>query len=185
MAATSQPNVLLTAEQYAELPDKSGLRDELIEGEVVLSPLPQAANTAVIENLEDLLKRKFAGSAWRVVRESGWHFQLPDGKDSVPGPDLMVIGEEDYQRSIRSRGWFQGQPLFVVEVISPSERKYRRLQKIGLYLEAGAGAVIEVDYVRRNVLVYRPSEDFVEVIKEDGAMTWPFEAYSAEIFSRL
>jgi hypothetical protein len=35
----------LTAEEYALLPDVEGFRDELIEGERVLSPMPKAAHT--------------------------------------------------------------------------------------------------------------------------------------------
>lgn len=184
MAATQQPQLSLTAEQYATLPDIDGVRDELIEGERVLSPLPQAAHTAVIENVEELLKRDLDRSEWRVVRESGWRCHLIDGKDSVPGPDLMVIRKRDYENSIRLRGWFEGEPLLVIEVISPSERKYRRLQKVGLYLEAGAKAVVEIDYTKRIVLIYRPDEDHSELIRE-GRITWPFKANLSEIFQRL
>ncbi len=185
MAASQQhAQVSLTVEQYARLPDIIGVRDELIEGERVVSPLPQAPHTAVIENLEKVLKRDLDESEWRVVRESGWRCHPIDGKDSVPGPDLMVIRKEDYENSIRSRGWFEGEPLLVIEVISPSERKYRRLQKVGLYLEAGANAVVEVDYTKRIVLIYRPDEDHVGLIRE-GRITWPFKANLSEIFERL
>ena len=37
-----------TAEEYAQLPDVEGFRDELIEGERVLSPMPKLAHVLVL-----------------------------------------------------------------------------------------------------------------------------------------
>ena len=46
----------------------------------------------------------------------------------------MVVRDEDAQRAIKGRRWFEGVPLLVIEVISPSERKARRLQKSAFIL---------------------------------------------------
>jgi Uma2 family endonuclease len=170
----------LTAEEYGKLPEVTGFRDELIEGERVLAAFPKTPHAVVIENLDDLLRKQFPDK--HIVREQGWYFQI-DGIDNVPGPDIAVFSPEDYERSIRLGGWFIGQPLFVIEVISPTERKARRLQKVGLYLEAGAGAVVEVDYTKRVVLAYRPADDVAELIRD--RITWPFTADLPEIFARL
>lgn len=174
----ASPRTVLTAEQYSRLPEVIGFKDELIEGERVLAPMPMFPHTVVIDNIESLLKRQFP--AFRVARETGWRFQSADGIDNVPGPDLMLLSAEDYDRSARSGGYFEGRPVFVVEVVSPSERKSRRLHKIGLYLEAGAGTVVEVDYTKRIVLVYLAEEDVPEVIYDH--MNRPFVADLAEIF---
>jgi Uma2 family endonuclease len=171
----------LTAEEYSKLPEVIGFRDELIEGERVLTAMPLYPHTVVIKNLEVLLERQFPGM--HVARESGWKFVTSSGLDSVPGPDLMVITTEDHQRAAKSGGYFQGRPQFVIEVVSPSEKKFRRLQKVGLYLEAGAGAVVEVVYTKRNVLVHRPDEEFPEHVKD--RITWPFTAEFAEIFAGI
>ena len=171
----------LTAEEYSNLPEVIGFKDELIEGERVLSTLPKFPHTVVLDNLESILRKQFPER--RVVREAGWQFTTANGVDSVPGPDLMVLTSEDYDRTARSGGYFTGHPLFVIEVISPSERKFRRLQKVGLYLEAGAGAVVEIIYAKRTVLVYRPEDEAAEVIKD--RITWPFTADLADIFARI
>ncbi len=114
------PTTLLTAADYESLPEIPGFRDELIEGERVLAPMAKASHTVVIENVEEILKTQVRGA--RVVRESGWLFQSTEELDNVPGPDLMVLSTEDYDRSVHRGGWFEGRPLFVVEVVSPSER---------------------------------------------------------------
>lgn len=179
MAAHPQPP--LTAAEYESLPEALGFKDELIEGERVLSPMPKKVHTIVLENLEEILKGQIEDA--RVVRESGWYFRSLGGAESVPGPDLMVLSVEDYDRTTES-GWFEGRPLFTVEVISPSERKSRRMQKVGLYLEAGAGAVVEVDPAKQLVLIHSPEGDLPEVIAS-GRVTWPFQAELGEIFARV
>lgn len=95
----------------------------------------------------------------------------------------MVIAKDDYLRTAKSDGYFEGRPHFVIEVISPSERKPRRLQKIGLYLEAGTDAVVEVDYTKRSVVIHRPDREVAEMVKD--SITWPFQAEFSEIFCNL
>ncbi|MGH9584741.1 MAG: Uma2 family endonuclease [Bryobacteraceae bacterium] len=179
--AVREPASKLLAEEYSKLPEMIGFKDELIEGERVLAPMPKFSHTVVIDNLESLLRRQF--SDMRIVREAGWHFQSVEGLENVPGPDLMVLRPEDYDHTARSGAYFEGCPVFVVEVVSPSERRSRRLQKAGLYLEAGAGAVVEVDYTKRSLIVYRPEEHAPDVIRD--RIAWPFTASLSDLFAHL
>ncbi len=144
--ATLPASRLLRAEEYAELDGVPGFRDELIEGEHVVSPSPKLAHGRVVERLDFIIGQQLEQIAQaagisdiqlRVEREQGWYFQTATGTDSVLEPDLMVVRELDSQRAIKADGWFQGIPVIVVDVVSPSERKSRRLQKVGLYLEMG------------------------------------------------
>lgn len=170
----------LTTEEYSQLQGVVGFKDELIEGERVLSPFAKFQHGVVIDNLETLLKEQFSKMA--VVREIGWHFKSSEGLDNVPGPDLMLIPKDDYLRTAKSDRYFEGRPLFVIEVISPSERKSRRLQKIGLYLEAGTD-VVEVDYAKRSVVIHRPDREVADMVKD--RITWPFKAEFSDIFRNL
>ena len=171
----------LTAEEYSKLPEVIGFKDELIEGERVLSPFAKFLHGVVLDNLQALLKDQFPDM--NVVREIGWRFQSLEGLDNVPGPDLMVVRKEDYNNAAESDGYFEGRPFFVIEVISPSERKSRRLQKVGLYLEAGADAVVEVDYTKRSVVIYRPDSDLPEMVED--RIAWPFQAEFSDIFRKV
>jgi Uma2 family endonuclease len=144
--------------------------------------MPKLPHTVVLENLERSLEAQ--SPEMQVVREAGWCFASLEGLENVPGPDLMVLPREDYDNAARSGGYFEGRPVFVVEVVSPAERKSRRVQKLGLNLEAGLGAVLAVDYARRSVFVYRPDQDIVpEVIRERVGCA--FTAELSDIFERI
>jgi Uma2 family endonuclease len=95
----------------------------------------------------------------------------------------MVMRPDDYYKGGTSGGYFNCRPLFVVEVLSPSERRSRRLQKIGLYLEAGAGAVVELDYAKRCAYVYRPDENAAEIVRT--RITSPFTAELSDVFLNI
>ncbi|HZQ52471.1 MAG TPA: Uma2 family endonuclease [Bryobacteraceae bacterium] len=188
MASLSAPR-LLTAEEYGKLEDVLGFRDELIEGERVLSPSPVFQHAAVIKQLERILEDQLAelsSEPLYVARETGWKFHNPaSGADSVPVPDLMVIRKEDARHAIKTAGWFERTPLFVIEVVSPSERKAYRLRKVGLYLDMGVPYVIEVDYKKRLVLVHTPNAEAAAVYRKGDQLTTPFRASVDEIFSVL
>jgi Uma2 family endonuclease len=94
----------------------------------------------------------------------------------------MVVQKEDYERATESDGYFEGPPFFVIEVISPSERNSRRLQKVGLYLETGTDAVVEVDHTKRSVILHRADSDVPEMLGD--RITWPFRAEFADIFRK-
>jgi Uma2 family endonuclease len=188
MATITAPH-LITAEDYQRLDEVLGFRDELIEGERVLSPNAVFSHAAIIKQLERILESQLAelsSEHLQLARETGWRFHNPSsGADSVPGPDLMVIRDEDAQRAIKGRRWFEGVPLLVIEVISPSERKARRLQKIGLYLDMGVPNVVEVDYTRRVVRVHTPEADAVALYRAGDQMIVPFRAAVSDIFAVL
>lgn len=187
--ATLSPPPLLTAEEYGLLEEVLGFRDELIEGERVLSPSPVSPHAAIIDQLRDILAAQLSqisGEQLRLVQETGVKFRRPSsGLDSIPVPDLMIVPEEQWRRAVKNRSWFEGAPLIVIEVISPSERRMRRMQKVGLYLEMGVPCVIEADYTRRVVLVYTPDADAPAVYRAGDQITSPFRAAVSEIFSVL
>lgn len=179
----------MTVEEYEQLDEVLGFRDELIEGERVLFPNAVFAHAAVIDQLAKILENQLpqlSPEPLRVVRETGWRFRNAITEvDSVPGPDLMVIRNKDAKHAIKTRRWFEGVPLLLIEVISPSERKARRLQKVGLYLDIGVPHVVEVDYPKRVVLVHQPEVESVTVFQEGDQLTAPFHASVNEIFSLL
>ena len=188
MASVTAPG-LLTAEEWERLDEVLGFRDELVEGERVLSPNAVFPHAAVIKQLEKILERQLAQLSAEpvyVARETGWKFHnAASGTDSVPGPDLMVVREEDAARAIKGRRWFEGVPLIVIEVVSPSERKTRRMQKVGLYLDMGVPHVVEVDYQKRVVRVHTPEPESLSVYGSGDQMAVPFRAAVNEIFAVL
>ncbi len=143
----------------------------------------------VIKQLERILETHLAHLSpepLEVVRETGWTFRNPlSGIDSIPGPDLMVIRQEDARRASKSGSWFEGTPLLVVEVVSPSDRKSRHLQKVGLYLDMGVPHVLEADYTKRTIRLYTPESELVVVHRAGDQLSTPFNSSVNEIFSVL
>ncbi len=142
-------STLLSVEEYLRLPPREdGLEEELIEGEIVLSPSAKPLHAKIIANLFDLLRPL---TAQGFARATDFGCQL--GEHSLPGPDLAAIrvgrwnavGEDEY---------LVGSPELVVEVFSPSNRKALIVQKAALYLQYGAEAVWVVYPKERTVVVH-------------------------------
>ncbi len=193
MATLSTPR-LLRAADYAELDEIPGFHDELIEGEHVVSPSPKLSHGHVVEKLERIIGQQLtaiaeaagmSGIQLLVEREQGWVFQTANQIDSVIEPDLMVVREIDARRALKADSWFQGIPVMIVEVVSSSERKSRRLQKVGLYLDMGVRHIVEVDYRRKVVLVYSPDSDAPTTYGIDQQIAVPFQASVHEMVAVL
>jgi len=117
------------------LPD-DGLRYELIDGTLLVSPAPAALHQVVAANVFRLLDGStpddravlFAPVAWR-----------PDGQSSVER-DLLVIAKD----RIAADG-ITGPPDIVVEILSPSSGRFDRTVKFSRYAEDGAAHYWIVD----------------------------------------
>ena len=96
----------------------------------------------------------------------------------------MVVREEEWRSSRHSGRWFSGTPLFVVEVISPSERRGRRFKKVAVYLNAGTPFVVEVIPELRRVLVHSSNAESI-TYSSGEVLENPFRASVDEIFSVL
>ena len=133
-----------TVELLETLPD-DGLRYELIDGTLLVSPAPSALHQVVAANVFRLLDGSapvdravlFAPVAWR-----------PDGRTSVE-PDLLVIAKD----RIAAHS-ITGPPDIVVEILSPSSGRLDRTVKFSRYAEGGAAHYWIVDPAVPSVEIY-------------------------------
>ena len=133
-----------TVELLESLPD-DGLRYELIDGTLLVSPAPAALHQVVAANVFRLLDGStpddravlFAPVAWR-----------PDGQTSVE-PDLLVIAKD----RIAADG-ITGPPDIVVEILSPSSGRFDRTVMFSRYAEGGAAHYWIVDPAVPSVGIY-------------------------------
>lgn len=87
--ATVPATHLLRAEEYGQLDEVPGCRDELVEGERVLSPQPVYPRAAVISQLERIIEAQFLGISaepLEIAREAGWKFHI-----AASGADAQQI----------------------------------------------------------------------------------------------
>ncbi len=142
----------MSLEEFLTRPEREdGYREELIEGELVLSPDPKADHAYIVEKLREAL-RPLLAKGYFITNNSSC--VLPPR--SMPSPDLLVVLRERMLQAVQEQNWIQGSPELVVEVNSRSNR--RQNQKADLYLQHGAEQVWTVYPKRRTVLVSTTEE---------------------------
>jgi Uma2 family endonuclease len=146
---STSTSTLLTVDEYLRLePREDGLKDELIEGEIVLSPSAKPSHAKIVANLFDLLKPL---TALGFARAADFGCRL--GEYSLPGPDLAAIRSERWN-SVAEDDYLVGSPELVIEVFSPSNRKALMAQKAALYLRYGAEMVWVVYPKQRTITIH-------------------------------
>ena len=139
--------VLLTLDEFIARPERDdGQREELIEGELVVSPGPKGFHAYVVEQLREKL-RPLRDQNFAIVND--FSCLLPP--DSIPVPDLMIIRRSRWEEAVRADAWLAESPELVIEVSSPSNRRLQR--KAAVFLEHGAEQVWIVYPKRRSVVV--------------------------------
>jgi len=161
---------LLTAEQFARLPDDD-MRTELILGEVVRMNMPGFQHgfisTNIARHLGNHVQKRQLG---RVIDNSGVITHRKP--DSVRGPDVAFFSYERLPKSVKPKPYPNVAPELVFEVRSPDDRWPKLLAKVAEYLEAGVLMVCVVDPDSETIHVYAADEP-VLVLKAGNRMTFP------------
>lgn len=155
MSATS--TALMTAEEFMELPDDD-LRHELINGELIIMPLPGHPHGRIAARLMVPLGQFVLdhdlGEVYDVIG-----FQLTWKPDTVVGPDISFISKERTEKAGDVQGYWQGPPDLAVEVYSPGYRPGKVRERISRLFSAGTKQVWIVHVKYRTVTVYRSESD--------------------------
>lgn len=154
-----------SVEEWEALPD-DGYRYELLDGALLVTPTPRVPHQRVAQRLGRLLED--------ACPEELEAFALPLDvtikKRGFLEPDAVVV-----RRSDAEADRLTGTPLLVVEILSPSTRRFDLQRKKDAYVDAGVRSywVIDPDVPR---LVAWEARDaaYVEVADVSGAE--PFEA---------
>ena len=123
----------LTAEEFFALPEDTGQRYDLLDGELIVSPRPMTLHQRIVGRLFVLLDNH--------VREHGLGevFLSPIAvvlsNTSVSEPDLVYVAR-DRAALVTARA-IEGAPTLHIEVLSPSTRRLDRSRKFELYARYG------------------------------------------------
>ena len=130
LVMTQTPLKNVTFEEYLTYDDGTDNRYELVDGEVVMVPLPTAEHSDVIDLLCDAFREQIRLQAqpWKVKRDAGVYIgKNPDtGKERSRTPDVCVITAVQWAelREDRSSAAVLRTPsLLVVEVVNPGSKK--------------------------------------------------------------
>lgn len=123
-----------TYRDYLEIPDEPGYRFEILDGILVKEPSPNVIHQRVSRRLQRILEDYFA-----EADPQGEVFNAPldvTFQDvSVVQPDIIYVS--GLQQSIVKDTRIDGPPALMVEVLSPSNSRKDRLQKLQIYQKAG------------------------------------------------
>lgn len=119
-----------TYQDYLLLPEEPGYRFEVLEGLLVKEPSPNTIHQRVSRRLQRILEDYF----WQHDPE-GEIFNAPLDVTfhdlTVVQPDIFYISNG--QKQIVQEARIDGPPALVVEILSPSNSRKDRLQKLQIY----------------------------------------------------
>lgn len=138
-----------TVEDLDRLPD-DGLRYELVDGVLLVTPAPSFTHQTVVGELHFAL-RAVQRPPFRVL-VAPFDFR-PTGRRSFQ-PDLLVVRTDEVTESGTTRP-----PALAVEVLSPGTRSVDLLLKRGVYEECGVPAYWLVDPAGPSVTVLELDDD--------------------------
>ena len=138
----------ISVDQYEHFDGYPGLRDELINGQIVLSPRAKPWHRQVAKTIERMLDRALQSTPYVAAQNTNIRFAAAH---SMPAPDIMVVERTAWRRACLSDSYLTEPPVLVIEIISPANRKGRVEEKLRLYLMNGVEAVWLVYPKRRQV----------------------------------
>jgi len=162
------PSKVWTRDEVLALQDAapSGVRYELIDGELLVSPSPnhphQACVTTLLVLLYDYCKRHRIGQALMSPAD------LSLEEESIVQPDIFVV---PWRTPVAKQGWQHVRSLLLaVEVLSPSTARGDRMVKRRFFQRNGVPEYWIVDHDARAVERWRPDDARPEIL--DETLVW-------------
>ena len=141
-------------EEFMEIYEKSDLRMEYINGEIVLLASPSTFHQNISGNLYTNIRAYLKDKECKVfyapfdVHFYKKEFNTPD----VMQPDLIIAC--DLEDNINEKGRYMGIPTLCIEILSKSTRSKDMVDKLNTYMLSGVREFWIVDPNKQSVLVY-------------------------------
>jgi Uma2 family endonuclease len=169
----SQTSLKLTYEDYLSLPD-DGKRYELIDGELIVNPSPNARHQRVSRRLFVILNDYVEGNRLGEIFYAPLDVELMPA--NVVEPDIIYISNA--RAGVVVDRHVHGAPDLLVEILSESNRRHDEIVKRVLYERSGVDEYWIVDPDVERFRVYRRGvsgyDRAVELNAEtDDALTTP------------
>ena len=162
---------IVTYEEWLEMPEAGEGREEVVNGEVQVLPPPKLPHAQIIRGLLLSLLRQVDEEQVEVLPAE---FGLIIRRDPLTSrsPDLAVFWKAGM---VVKDGYCHSAPDLVIEVISSSETRSRKLAKLTDYAAIGVPEAWLLDPRHRTVEVYKLRGDRLESIQ----LTYRREATSS------
>ncbi len=147
MAAAAEL-LLMTVEQYRQLPLREDVIQELHWGQVITLTRPKMKHAKLQSRLVRLLRPR--AEHLGVVESEVAFRALPEY--DLRGADVAFVSQQRWEETSDDDN-LQGSPELVVEILSPSNTKREMREKSALYLSTGAQQFWVIDPKRKTVSV--------------------------------
>jgi Uma2 family endonuclease len=137
-------DTLLTAEEYAELPDL-GQPSELVRGRIVMMNVPKPRHGVICVNISYHLRHFIEQHDIGRVMSNDAGVVTERDPDSVRGADVSFCSYARCPKGQLPNGYLNPPPEVVFEVLSPDDRWKEVLAKVAEYLAAGVLVVCVLD----------------------------------------
>jgi Uma2 family endonuclease len=164
-SAAVQPR-LVTADELLAMPD-DGLRRELVDGEIFVTPPPGEEHGAIAADILLSLGTHVRGHGLGRVFAAETGYRTGSNPDTVMAPDAAFVSRERIEQVAISRGYRTGAPDLAVEVVSPGDSFVEVEAKVARWLAAGCRMVIVINPARRAATVYRSRDDITLLTEGD------------------
>jgi Uma2 family endonuclease len=161
-----------TIEDLYQLPDDGG-RYEILNGSLLVSPMPSTRHFRITDRIADTLKRAVPPGVW--ASGVGVGIDIRGGKTYF-APDVIVVREDALLRD--TKAFDASDVLLVVEVLSPSNARTDLVLKRHEYAAVMIPVYWIVDPEKKTVTVLE--HDGGEHYREVGTFS-PGERFAAEV----
>lgn len=135
---------------YARLPD-NGMRYEVIEGDLHMSPAPRLHHQRAVGRIFHRLASHLDAHPVGEVFVSPIDVRFPSLADPVQ-PDVVFVASG--RGEMVTERWIEGVPDLIVEVLSPGNPQHDRKVKFDVYARGGVREYWIVDPAARIIEVY-------------------------------
>jgi len=141
---------ILTYQDYLTFPDGDGIKKEIIEGELFMSPAPALKHQIISKELflilNNFVRKHRLGEVYYAPCD------VVFSNINVMQPDILFIAKNNYQ--ILTELNIKGAPDLIVEIISPSSKDTDRIYKKNVYQKFGVKEYWLVDPIEENVEIW-------------------------------
>jgi Uma2 family endonuclease len=148
----------ITAEDLWNMPEHGG-HSELVEGRLRITEPGGAEHGRIISTANRLLSVHVYATATGVTYGAETGFVLASDPDTVRAPDAAFVSQARADAVGRIVKFWPGAPDFAIEVVSPGDSQREVESKALNWIDAGATAILVLDFVERSATVYRARGD--------------------------
>jgi prevent-host-death family protein len=165
-------------EEFMEIYEKTDLRMEYINGEIVLLSSPSTFHQDISGNLFVKLREYLKGKDCKVFYAP---FDVHFYKHEIDTPDVMqpdLLIACDLEGNVTEKGRYMGTPTLCVEILSKSTRSKDMVDKLNTFMMSGVKEFWLVDPFKRTVLVYTFNnyeiEEYATFKNEESIISYHF-----------